>query len=116
MEKADRIVVVGTPWYRTKYQRRNHAAGFACAAEVDLISDRLTGEETNRRSILPVLLAGSPEESFPPLLRDRVYADFRDERSYFLTAFDLILSLYELPPTDPAVTDLREAIHEVSER
>ena len=40
----------------------------------------------------------------------RVYADFRDERAYFAIAFDLILSLYRLPVTDPAVADLRESL------
>ncbi|MCL4203956.1 MAG: hypothetical protein KJ000_15755 [Pirellulaceae bacterium] len=37
-------------------------------------------------------------------------ADFRDEPSYFATAFDLILSLYELPPNHPAVADLRASL------
>ena len=48
--------------------------------------------------------------SLPPLLQRRVYADFRDERAYFAIAFDLILSLYRLPVTDPAVADLRESL------
>ncbi len=39
-----------------------------------------------------------------------VYADFRDEASYFATAFDLICTLYQLPPTHPAVADLRESL------
>jgi hypothetical protein len=46
------------------------------------------------------------------LLHGRVYADFRDERAYFTTTFDLILSLYEIPPRDPAVADLRESLRE----
>ena len=61
-------------------------------------------------SVLPVLLAGTEESSFPPLLHGRVYADFREPESYFITAFDLILSLYEIPPTDLAVADLRESL------
>lgn len=44
------------------------------------------------------------------LLHGLVYADFRDESAYFTTAFDLILSLYQLPPTHPAVADLHESL------
>jgi hypothetical protein len=46
----------------------------------------------------------------PPLLHGRVYADFRDAGAYFITAFDLILSLYNIPRSDPAVADLRESL------
>ncbi|MCY2995888.1 MAG: hypothetical protein NTY19_49765 [Planctomycetota bacterium] len=39
-----------------------------------------------------------------------MYADFRHESAYFTTAFDLILSLYQIPPHHPAVADLRESL------
>ena len=60
--------------------------------------------------MLPLLLAGEKTASLPPLLHGRVSADFRDETAYFKTAFDLILSLYRIPPNDPAVADLRESL------
>ena len=47
---------------------------------------------------------------FPPLLWDKVYADFRDPQRYFLAAFDLVLSLYGIAPNGQAVADLREKI------
>ena len=47
--------------------------------------------------------------SLPPLLQGRIYADFRDPEQYFLTAFDLILSLYGISLKDRAVADLRDA-------
>jgi len=52
----------------------------------------------------------------PPLLHGRVYADFRAEIAYFATAFDLVLSLYQLKPKHPAIADLRESLrrHEFS--
>lgn len=70
------------------------------------------GTEEEKESVLPVLLAGKKKSSFPPLLHGRVYADFRDQQAYFTTAFDLILSLYEIPFGDPAVADLRESLRE----
>jgi hypothetical protein len=80
------------------------------AAEVDLIANRLLGTETQKESVLSLLLAGEKSASLPPLLHGRVYADFRNEAAYFITAFDLILSLYQLPPNHPAVADLCESL------
>ncbi len=109
---SDRVVVVGTPLYRRKYDNDDPMGGFVVAAEGDLIGQRMTGSEIGKESVLPVLLAGTAKSSFPPLLHGRVYADFRDENAYFTTAFDLILSLYEIPFGDPAVADLRESLRE----
>jgi hypothetical protein len=108
--KADRVVVVGTPLYRTKYDNGDPMRGFVVAAEGDLIGKRMIGSEAAKGTVLPVLLDGTEATSFPPLLQGRVYADFREPEAYFITAFDLILSLYEIPPTDPAVADLRESL------
>ena len=80
------------------------------AAEYDLAGIRLLATEDQKRTVLPVLLAGEESESFPALMRGRVYADFRNEETYFTTAFDLILSLYDLPPNHPAVVHLRESL------
>ncbi|HEY3568546.1 MAG TPA: TIR domain-containing protein [Thermoanaerobaculia bacterium] len=110
IEKSDRIVMVGTPLYRRKYENKDTKTGYVVAAEVDLINNRLLGTELQKQSVLPLLLAGEKTESLPPLLQGRVYADFRDELSYFAMAFDLILSLYQLPPNHPAVADLRESL------
>jgi hypothetical protein len=107
IESCDRIIMVGTPLYRRKFDNKDTSTGYVVAAEVDLISTRLFGTESQKQSILPVLLAGEMATSLPPLMHGRVYADFRDESAYFTTAFDLILSLFDLPPSHPAVADLR---------
>jgi GTPase SAR1 family protein len=107
-----RVVVVGTPSYRQKYDNKDPKLGFAVAAEGDLIANRMMGTEAEKASVLPVLLEGSDKSSFPPLLKGRVYADFRDQQAYFTTAFDLILSLYDIAPSDPSVADLRESLCE----
>jgi small GTP-binding protein len=111
IEKSDCIVVIGTPAYRRKYENKDTRTGYVVAAEVDLIHNRLLGTEPQKQSVLPLLLGGDKADSLPPLLHGRVYADFRDEAAYFATAFDLILSLYQLPPNHPAVADLRESLH-----
>jgi hypothetical protein len=110
IEKSGRIVTVGTPLYRRKYENKDSDTGYVVAAEVDLINNRLLGTELQKRSVLPLLLTGEIKTSLPPLLQGRVYADFRDELAYFTTAFDLILSIYQLPPNHPAVADLRDSL------
>ncbi|HEX3144743.1 MAG TPA: GTP-binding protein [Pyrinomonadaceae bacterium] len=104
------VVVVGTPLYFQKFENRVSSTGSVVAAEVDLINQRLIGTQEEKRTVKTLLLAGAKKSSLPPLMWDGIHADFRDESGYFLTAFDLILSLYELPPNHPAVVDLRESL------
>ena len=99
--KSDRILMIGTPLYRRKYENKDTTTALRVAAEVDLIHNRLLGTEPQKESVLPLLLDGDKTDSLPPLLHGRVYADFRNEPAYFATAFDLILSLYRLPQIIP---------------
>ena len=83
IEKSDRIVVVGTPLYRRKYENKDSTTGYVVAAEVDLINNRLLGTESQKQNVLPLLLDGDKADSLPPLLHGRVYADFRDDTHVF---------------------------------
>lgn len=112
IEKCDLILMVGTPLYRKKYENQDESTGTVVAAEWDLISVRLISTETKKKTVLPLLLAGEKETSLPPSLHSRVYADFRSERGYFVTAFDLILDLYGINHNHQAVADLRESLRE----
>jgi GTPase SAR1 family protein len=112
IERCDRVIMVGTPLYRKKYDNKDTSMGYVVAAEVDIISNRLLGTEAQKETVLPLLLAGQKTSSLPPLLHSRVFADFRDERAYFTTAFDLILDLYGIAYSNPAVADLRESLQE----
>jgi hypothetical protein len=94
----------GQPDYRLVH------ALFVDNADLALINNRLLGTEPQKQSVLPLLLDGEKAASLPPLLHGRVYADFRNELAYFATAFDLILSLYQLPPNHPVVAGLRESL------
>lgn len=107
---ADAIIVVGTSQYREKYSNTNPEDGYVVAAEGDLITRRMRGTEEQKESVLPVLVSGDEATSFPPLLRGRVFADFRNERGYFSAAFDLILSVFRIPFNSPAVADLRASL------
>jgi small GTP-binding protein len=110
IEECEHVIVIGTPLYRQKVKNVASDKGSVAAAEWDLAGIRLLGTENQKQTVLPVLLAGEKSESFPPLLRGKVYADFRVEDEYFAKAFDLILAVYDIPHQDPAVADLRESL------
>jgi hypothetical protein len=110
IEECGHVIVIGTPQYRQKAKNLASSRGSVVAAEWDLAGIRMLATEDQKRTVLPVLLAGEESESFPALLRGRVYGDFRDEEEYFTRAFDLILDLYDIRHQDPAVADLRESL------
>jgi TIR domain len=108
---CDRVILVGTSEYRTKYENKTAMGGFVLAAEGDLIGKRMIGTQLSKENVLPVLLDGSEEASFPPIIHGRVYADFRKPDAYFDTIMDLLLSLYQLPPQHPVAEDLRRSLN-----
>jgi hypothetical protein len=113
VEKAatsDRVIVVGTPLYRKKYDNNEPMRSFVVAAEGDLIGKRMIGSEAKKESVLPLLRDGTEETSFPHLLHGRVYADFRQPEAYFTTMLDLLLSLFAIGPQEPVAKDLRQSL------
>lgn len=110
--KCDIVIPVGTPLYLQKFENRLSGEGNIVASEVDLISQRLMGTEKEKETVIPVLLEGDKKSSLPPLMWDRVSRVFSNERAYFITAFDLILDVYRIAHSNPAVADLRESLRE----
>jgi hypothetical protein len=60
---AQKVIVVGTPLYRTKYDNNQPMGAFVVAAEGDLIGQRMIGSEAAEDSVLPVLLEGTSESA-----------------------------------------------------
>jgi len=110
IEECDFILAVGTPAYRQKYENMVSPHGSVVAAEIDLMSRRLIATEAQKASVLPLLLEGEEQLSFPPLLQGRVYANFKQEEHYLVTLFDLVLTLFHIPFDDSMVRDLRERL------
>lgn len=107
LENVDRIIVVGTEAYRKKYDNEDPESGTVVAAECIQINTRMRGPEKKKVSIIPVLLEGIPTKSFPPILSDQVFSDFRKAEAYFSTALELLLSLYQIPPQHQVAIELR---------
>lgn len=110
ISKADRVLIVGTKAYLRKFENRDPDFGTVVAAEMDLVSARLLGSEPKKKTVLPLLLEGNPDDSLPPALTTRVYSDFRNDATYFETTLDLLLSLYEISPRDRAALHWKEQL------
>jgi small GTP-binding protein len=107
---SEYVAVVGTTSYLEKYENRISVYGSVVAAEVDLINQRLTGTELQKACILPLLLEGTEQTALPPLLRGRLYADFRNDALYYPTLLDLVLQLNDLGEDGSPIADLRESV------
>lgn len=107
IDEVDVVVVVGTPRYKDKYRNKVAEAGSVVASEVDLIGVRLMGTEERKATVIPILLAGTPRESFPPMIEAHVYADFV-HLDYFSTVFDLALTIQGIAFDEKGVADLRQ--------
>ncbi|MEO8497608.1 MAG: toll/interleukin-1 receptor domain-containing protein [Planctomycetota bacterium] len=110
IEKADRVLIVGTKAYRRKYENKDETTGTVVAAEMDQISARLLGTEAEKKTVIPLLLEGEPQESLPPAFKTRVRSDFRNDDRYFDTALDLLLGLYGIPPRHAAVIHWKQKL------
>jgi hypothetical protein len=108
------ILVVGTPLYRQKFDGKLSTTGSFVSDEVDLINKRLNATKQERASVLPLLLEGDERNSFPEALQGRVYSDFQQERFFFVSLFNLILTLYRIPSKDPFIGELRAFIRDYS--
>lgn len=108
------ILVVGTPQYKQKYENKHVQMGSVVNQEIELINRRLNGTEAEKRTVLPLLLEGNESEAFPEPLRGRLFIAFQEERFYFVSLFNLILTLYRIPSQDPIVGDLRKIMRENS--
>ncbi len=113
--ESDYVLVIGTPDYlrkRNNLRPDDPQHGYVVSAEADLFEHRLvSGSEEVKATVLPILAKGKVETSLPQLLQGRIYADFRDEQFYFVSLFELVLTLHGLS-NDPAVRDLRQKMQE----
>jgi WD40 repeat protein len=110
VESANYVVVVGTPGYRKKYDNIDPKRGYVVAAEGDIVGMRMIGTELGKRTVLPVLLAGDEGESFPPLLRARVFSDFRREAQYARELINLIMTIYQIDRRNPLAIEIGDML------
>ena len=83
-------------------------------AELGLIKTRFWESDAKQRTVIPILLNGTPNTAFPPLFKDSVYIDFRKEERFFANLFDLVLNLHRIPFDHPRVAELKHMIDSLS--
>jgi len=102
IENADWVIVVGTPLYLEKYNKRAkdiHHRQHVVRLEAQLINYLISFNEQKSDKIIPVLLEGKSEVSFPFLLRPKLAADFT-KNDYFEELLKLIRDLYNIDNRD----------------
>lgn len=111
--KSDFVVIVGTPKYVEKYEKKLSSTGTVVSTEIELINTCfIYNSEEGASKLIPLILSGNRETALPPLLRGRVYYDFQNPETYHTTLFDLLLTLRGLSFGDKAVRALRDTLAE----
>jgi hypothetical protein len=105
---SDFICAIGTPGYLQKYENTEREA--VVAAELNLINARLMRGGAHHDTIIPLLRAGSPQESYPPLLRTAVFVDMRTNRDFLARLFELVMTIHGIAFHEPMARQHRSAI------
>ncbi|HLA43149.1 MAG TPA: hypothetical protein VJZ27_06930, partial [Aggregatilineales bacterium] len=79
---------------------RSVHTGSAVASEMNLLQERLQGSDSERRSVIPLLLEGKAHLALPPMLEHKSF-DFRQEHHYPVNLFNLVFRLYNYAPAHP---------------
>jgi len=91
VSKADYIVMVLTPNYKEKSDKRSKGVGY----EQVLTSREFYDREIEDRFIIPILRKGSSEESTPRYLRSIVNLDFKEDGNFETELEKLLKRLYD---------------------
>jgi hypothetical protein len=110
LDACDYVVPVGTPLYLVKWLNKDPSRGSVVAIEVDVMSQRFTGEAPRRETVLPVLRQGTRDTALPSVMRSLPYFDFHDDGRYYSALFDLLVALFGCPTDDRLVRDLQRAL------
>ena len=92
LERADRVLIIGTPQYKEKLEKQTGGAKF----EDQVITIKLYKEMTTRKFI-PVLREGTFPESFNELIETRKGYDFRNDADYEQKLQELAADIWGCP-------------------
>jgi len=105
---TDFVIVVGTPGLLQKYQ--STASDPVVKAELEMVNMRLRQTSKYGHTILPILMDGDIDTSFPPQAQKLIYIDFKQTEQYFVQLFDMIWRLFNLPFDHPMLEELRASM------
>lgn len=90
---ADRIIIVFTPNYKLKADRRVGGVGF----EYSIMNADLYNNQTTNEKIIPVLRSGSEEDSIPAFMQQFIHIDTRNNDNFENSYVDLLREIYNEP-------------------
>lgn len=91
--RAERIIIVFTPNYRLKADKRDGGVGY----EYSIMNADLYNNQTTNEKIIPVLRAGSKQESIPAFMQQFIHIDIRNNENFENSYIDLIKEIYNEP-------------------
>lgn len=89
IEKANKILVILTPLYKMKFDKREGGVGYETALYLVELSTRLA----NNSKVLPVLRKGDIETSVPRILRQYFVCDMRNTKPFEKSYSELYSSI-----------------------
>lgn len=93
IKKADRIIIVFTPNYKLKAEKRSGGVGY----EYSIMNANLYENQTENGKIIPVLRNGDKTESIPEFMQQYIHIDMRKDENYSNSYTDLLREIYDEP-------------------
>ncbi|UOY04986.1 toll/interleukin-1 receptor domain-containing protein [Muricauda sp. SCSIO 64092] len=93
IKKADRIVIIFTPNYKLKAEKRAGGVGY----EYSIMNSELYKNQTNNERIIPVLRDGDSTDSIPEFMQQYIHIDMRNDENYENSYTDLLREIYDEP-------------------
>lgn len=93
IKKADRILIVFTPNYKLKAEKRAGGVGY----EYSILNSELYKNQTNSERIIPVLRNGNSTDSIPEFMQQYIHLDMRNDENYETSFTDLLREIYDEP-------------------
>ncbi len=97
---CDFVIIIGTPSLKKKSQKKDIRDGLE--TELELIDIRMQRPLKYRNTLIPILIKGNPETSFPTMLGSLPNIDFRNKETYFFLLLKTIWRILNLPFDIPA--------------
>ncbi|MCP4457109.1 MAG: toll/interleukin-1 receptor domain-containing protein [Cytophagales bacterium] len=93
LKKADRILIIFTPNYKLKAEKRSGGVGY----EYSIMNADLYQNQTTNERIIPVLRSGLQAESIPEFMQQYIHIDMKSDTNFETSLSDLLREIYDEP-------------------
>ena len=93
IKKADRILIVFTPNYKLKAEKRSGGVGY----EYSIMNADLYKNQTTNERIIPILKEGQQVDSIPEFMHQYIHLDMRSDENLENSFSDLLREIYDEP-------------------